>query len=596
MKYPYNLAICAILRNEGKFVKEWIDWHLMIGVEKFYLYDNESDDNMVDVLRPYIEKGIVDYTYYPGRCRQLPAYNDCLRKHCYDTEWLAVIDGDEFLCPLGGKNLLDFLRQMSVQCQNMGGLGVNWRVFGSNGHIQSPIGGVIENYTRRAMDGYSMGNRHIKSIVNPRRARCFMNPHWAIYYSGYIAVDEEGVPTQCYLAQAGIGQLKHVFLAHYVLKSYEDWLRRRKMGAADSTLIQDTSRAAFASGDRELNTVCDESLLRLKVSRLTAKKKRGEKQKITLGLLEQYVLQQIEDYEHLKVEDILSLYFLVEKTEEESITMSKQEVRILLCGLLHLYFSYRQTISIADYTMVDDAFRFTRNEYTETLKRDLARLRPSIRKYLLLHGNLFDLYLDRLIESNKPGYKPRIAFVEPNLQSTEKIREILWIVRILQQEMKIEIFIYTTAEIEIPELSNIGVRVLTDEQLLSKQLNETNWYGGVDLVILNSLSCYRLLKSHDCPTKRPILWWIHEDIGLYIEINWQEEIAGLKKHDVSTWFSNEKAMCAWGSVGADWNVHGIMPLPMGPDDKKFTDIFKPLTKGLIDIGVHTRYPMEEIGL
>lgn len=595
MKYPYSLAVCAILRNEGKFVKEWIDWHLMIGVEKFYLYDNESDDNMAEVLRPYIEKGIADYTYYPGKCRQLPAYNDCLRKHCYDTEWLAVIDGDEFLCPLGGKKLLDFLRQMSVQYTNMGGLGVNWRVFGSNGHIESPKGGVIENYTRRAKDGGSKGNLHIKSIVNPRRARCFMNSHWAIYYNGYIAVDEDGTPTQCYLAEAGGGKLKHVYLAHYVLKSYEDWLRRRQMGPADSTRIQDTSREAFVRGDRELNAVCDESLLRLKISMLTAKKKRGEVPPITLGLLEQYVLQQIEDYEHLKVEDILSLYFWVDKIEEESITMSKQEVRILLCGLLHLYFSYRQSISIADYTMVDDAFRFTRNEYTETLQRDLDRLRPSVREYLLLSGNQFDFYLDRLIESNKPGYKPRIAFVEPNLQSTEKLQEILWIVQILQ-EMKTEIFIITTAEPEIKGFSNMGVSVLTDEQLLNKPLSETNWYGGVDFVILNSLCCHHLLKAHACPTKRPILWWIHEDIGLYTELNWQKEIAGLKKHDVSTWFSNAEAMCAWRIVGADWDVHGMMPLPTGSDDKNFTAIFKPLTKGLIDIGVHTRYPMEEIGL
>ena len=62
----YYLAICAIAKNEGPYFKEWIEWHLNHGVDKFYIYDNESTDDTKSILEPYIKRGIVDYKYWPA--------------------------------------------------------------------------------------------------------------------------------------------------------------------------------------------------------------------------------------------------------------------------------------------------------------------------------------------------------------------------------------------------------------------------------------------------------------------------------------------------------------------------------------------------
>ena len=61
----HYLAVCAIAKNEGPYFKEWIEWYLKQGVEKFYIYDNESTDCTKEVLAPYIESGVVDYTFFP---------------------------------------------------------------------------------------------------------------------------------------------------------------------------------------------------------------------------------------------------------------------------------------------------------------------------------------------------------------------------------------------------------------------------------------------------------------------------------------------------------------------------------------------------
>ena len=41
----YNVSACAIFQNEAPYLKEWIEYHRLIGVEHFYLYNNGSTDN-----------------------------------------------------------------------------------------------------------------------------------------------------------------------------------------------------------------------------------------------------------------------------------------------------------------------------------------------------------------------------------------------------------------------------------------------------------------------------------------------------------------------------------------------------------------------
>ena len=78
-KFEYEIVYVAIAKNEGPYIREWIEYHRQVGVQKFLIYDNESTDQMRTLLEPYIQKGLVDYTYFPGRAKQLDAYYDALK-------------------------------------------------------------------------------------------------------------------------------------------------------------------------------------------------------------------------------------------------------------------------------------------------------------------------------------------------------------------------------------------------------------------------------------------------------------------------------------------------------------------------------------
>ena len=58
--YEYELAIGAIFRDEAPYLKEWIEFHKLVGCEHFYLYNNASTDNFYEIQESYIANGEVD--------------------------------------------------------------------------------------------------------------------------------------------------------------------------------------------------------------------------------------------------------------------------------------------------------------------------------------------------------------------------------------------------------------------------------------------------------------------------------------------------------------------------------------------------------
>lgn len=143
--YKHTISLCGIFKNEAKFLDEWIQFHIIIGIEHFYLYNNNSDDNFADVLKPYIEKGIVDLIDWPFHHSQMDAYQDCYNKYRNETNWLTFIDADEFICPIIENDIKTWL----ASYKNYPGVAVYWKQFGSNGklhHSNNEL--VIEQYTQ----------------------------------------------------------------------------------------------------------------------------------------------------------------------------------------------------------------------------------------------------------------------------------------------------------------------------------------------------------------------------------------------------------------------------------------------------------------
>ncbi len=219
----HYLSIGAIYRNEADNLAEWIEFHRLVGVEHFYLYDNNSDDAHEQVLGGYVEEGIVTLYDWPlPRAPQDAAYDHCLQAHKDDSRWIAFIDIDEFLFSPTGRLLPDVLSSY----EPYPGVVVNAAQFGPSGHRTRPEGLVIENYVQRQdLDEV----RFVKSIVDPRRAARCRGPHYFEYDEG-LSVDENCYPVRGPQTMSVSASLLR--FNHYRTKSEQEM--RRKTARPDA--------------------------------------------------------------------------------------------------------------------------------------------------------------------------------------------------------------------------------------------------------------------------------------------------------------------------------------------------------------------------
>ena len=221
----HYLAVCAIAKDEGPYFKEWIEWHRKMGATKFYIYDNGSSDETRTVLQPYIESGLVDYRFFPGRKRQIAAYDDCMAIHRRESRWIAFIDLDEFIVPVADKTVVDFLRKM----EDASAVEINWLVYGSNFLKEKTSEPVMHRFTRHSERDH-WTNRHVKSIVDPRRVVAMTGCHEAARLTGRT-VDSHGEEvTENFRIRRPIHDV--IKINHYAVRSRQEFEEKQLRGRA----------------------------------------------------------------------------------------------------------------------------------------------------------------------------------------------------------------------------------------------------------------------------------------------------------------------------------------------------------------------------
>lgn len=254
------LSIAAIVKNESPYLQEWLAYHLVQGVERFRLYNNGSDDNLSEALKPFMD--VVDVVYFPGACQQIPAYMDATRFMRGKTRWLAYIDIDEFLVPQNvivgmgdGTHLGTVSEALTERFSDVPAVAPHWKMFGPSGFATRPPGLVIENFVYRPEDNFKE-NAHVKTIANPECVVGFAgNPHLTL---GLGTVDTLKRPIFSPFPEP----ITHKVLSinHYFTKSVGEWGQKVERGRADVTFkrkfedylgytdmsVKDESAAKFA--------------------------------------------------------------------------------------------------------------------------------------------------------------------------------------------------------------------------------------------------------------------------------------------------------------------------------------------------------------
>lgn len=256
-----ELAIAGIIKDEERYIKEWIEFHLLQGVQRFYLLDNGCTDRTEEILKPYIESGTVEFIPYPGRQAQIFGYCDLVHRLKKAAKWVAFIDVDEYLFAADGSDLKAFL----AEYEKYPALAVNWVLYGPGGHEKRPEGLIMENYTETFANRNHEMNLRVKLIVQPAQVCCFRTPHTALFKKARPAVNEKKKPMNGTSMLSNYGgattranSIEKIRINHYWTKSLEDLNEKCRKGRSDSSidlLVADVLRRI------EGETIIDTSIL-----------------------------------------------------------------------------------------------------------------------------------------------------------------------------------------------------------------------------------------------------------------------------------------------------------------------------------------------
>lgn len=128
--------VLGIAKNEKHYVKDWVAYHLHIGFDRIYLFDNNTDPDETydEILSEYIKDGRVQLVNFRDK---KSIQNSLYNSFYYNVpfKWLAVIDIDEFIWfdeTYKCNNIKDFLQD---KCEDPDRFGImlQWHCYAASG-------------------------------------------------------------------------------------------------------------------------------------------------------------------------------------------------------------------------------------------------------------------------------------------------------------------------------------------------------------------------------------------------------------------------------------------------------------------------------
>lgn len=251
----YNVSLLSIFKNETMNLKIFIEHYLWQGVDHFYLIDNNSTDNPLNILQPYIDNGIVTYKKYDQPYMQVKHYRK-IYKVCNihkSSKWLIVADLDEFWFVPNSKISSYLHRNLNYVIQS------NWVMFGSDGLINHPT--------------------DIRTAITHRKLELDINVKWIIkcrkFHSKHIGMHTVKT-THIKNKHKIITDNVKIHLNHYPIQSKEFFDKVKKTRGDASTPNSNSVRndeyfKLYDSGTTHEDTLLSNMILNMHCTKLVVK-------------------------------------------------------------------------------------------------------------------------------------------------------------------------------------------------------------------------------------------------------------------------------------------------------------------------------------
>lgn len=213
----YTSSICLLAKDEDLYLDEWITYHLGIGIDHIFIYDNGSKNPISDFIKRYTDdiQSKITVIDFSGEYKdiQTDCYNDYLNNYSKLSKWTAFIDADEFINIANYDSINEFLNQYD----KVSVIEMDFVEFNADSNIKYEPNPVRERFTTPS------------EVENPDYAtkvfvKCSRIDNFNTHYPSYNGVRFRSIKTD---------KKTSIYLEHYYTKSFEEFKEKIQKGTCD---------------------------------------------------------------------------------------------------------------------------------------------------------------------------------------------------------------------------------------------------------------------------------------------------------------------------------------------------------------------------
>lgn len=256
-EYKYFFCFTSMGKYENIYVKELISHYSKIGVNKFFLGDNNDigQEKLSDILKNEILSGLVDIIDITGgRKDQTEFFGEIYQLHKSECKWMSFYDFDEYLEFKNNYNIQTYFSNEKFEKCNV--ILVNWVIFNDNDILRYDNRTINERFTNGLFSADA--NRFVKSII---RGNIRWNP-WSYDQTSHRpkyqlrTCNSNGDRAHTFNDVLKPPVLDNVYLKHFPTKTVEEFIVKAKRGHPSQILKMTTWIDKFF----EYNRVTEEKI------------------------------------------------------------------------------------------------------------------------------------------------------------------------------------------------------------------------------------------------------------------------------------------------------------------------------------------------
>lgn len=244
----YNTVVCAIAKNENRYINDWVNYYIGLGIDHIYLFDN--NDKSTEYVGNYIDKidkvTVINVNNIHEQSFQLTCYNNFYERYNRQFKWAMFIDIDEFLT--GVSDINAFLAQSKFAQYEM--IRIKWKIFGDDNKLSRdlsiPVYKAIQKeivdhkfsnngkcIVRGGLVGVNVGSCHFAF----RGTRCEGMKAEGPDLKPLVGCLPSGKPCNSRIAITEDYSAETVFLNHYMTKTLTEFISQ-KLGRGDAVFAK----------------------------------------------------------------------------------------------------------------------------------------------------------------------------------------------------------------------------------------------------------------------------------------------------------------------------------------------------------------------